>query len=87
MTWMKALADCYLRVCAQYPGEPLMLVSDIDGTIIDMRYLVLSVLQSYDEARGTAYFTRLRPADVTVHENRVEQLLERVAVPPRSAPW
>lgn len=81
MTWMKELADCYLRVCVQYPGEPLMLVSDIDGTIIDMRYLVLSVLQSYDRARGTAYFTRLRPADVTVHENRVETLLERVAVP------
>ncbi len=81
MTWMKALADCYFRVLTQYPGEPLMLVSDIDGTIIDMRYLVLSVLQSYDEAQRTAYFTRLRPADVTVHENRVEQLLERVAVP------
>ena len=81
MSWMKALADCYLRACTQYPGEPLMLVSDIDGTIIDMRYFVLSVLQSYDEAQGTAYFTRLGPADVTVHENQVEQLLERVAVP------
>ncbi len=86
MSWMKALADCYLRVGTQYPGEPLMLVSDIDGTIIDMRYFVLSVLQSYDEARGTAYFTRLRPTDVTVHENHVEQLLERVAVPASERP-
>ncbi|MEE9298612.1 MAG: hypothetical protein V3V29_06210 [Acidimicrobiia bacterium] len=86
MSWMKALADCYLRVCTQYPGEPLMLVSDIDGTIIDMRYFVLSVLQSYDEARGTAYFTRLRPADVTVHENQVEKLLEQVAVPASERP-
>lgn len=81
MNWMKALADCYLQVGTQYPGEPRMLVSDIDGTIIDMRYLVLSVLQSYDEAQGSAYFTRLRPSDVTVHENKVERLLERVAVP------
>ncbi|MEE9179199.1 MAG: hypothetical protein V3U46_12300, partial [Acidimicrobiia bacterium] len=78
---MKTLADCFLEVGAQYPGEPRMLVSDIDGTIIDMRYLVLSVLQSYDEERGTAYFTRLRPSDVTVHENQIEQLLERLAVP------
>lgn len=81
MNWMKTLADCFLEVGAQYPGEPRMLVSDIDGTIIDMRYLVLSVLQSYDEERGTAYFTRLRPSDVTVHENQIEQLLERLAVP------
>ena len=81
MNWMKALADCYLQVGAQYPGEPRMLVSDIDGTIIDMRYLVLSVLQSYDEAKGSAYFTRLEPSDVTVHENSVEQFLERVAIP------
>ena len=81
MSWMKALADCFLQAGAQHPGEPLMLVSDIDGTIIDMRYLVLSVLQSYDEAHGSAFFTRLRPSDVTVLENKVDQLLERLAVP------
>ena len=81
MNWMKELADCYLRMRAQYPVEQLMLVSDIDGSIIDMRYPVLSALQSYDEARGTEYFTRLGPADVTVHENHVEELLERFAVP------
>ena len=81
MNWMKELADCYLRMRAEYPGAQLMLVSDIDGTIIDMRHPVLSALQSYDEARGTEYFTRLGLADVTVHENQVEELLERVAVP------
>ncbi len=81
MNWMRELADSYLRMRAQYPVEQLMLVSDIDGSIIDMRYPVLSALQSYDEARGTEYFTRLGPADVTVHENQVEELLERVAVP------
>jgi len=86
MSWMKELADCYLRVRAQYPAEKLMLVSDIDGSIIDMRYPVLAALQSYDEARGTAHFTRLGPADITVHENHIEQLLERVAVPASERP-
>jgi hypothetical protein len=81
MSWMKALADCYALACRQYPGEPLMFVSDIDGTIIDMRYHVLSVLQAYDEEHGTGYFTRLQPTDVTVHENRVEELLDRSGVP------
>ncbi len=58
-----------------------MFVSDIDGTIIDMRYHVLSVLQAYDEAHGTRYFTRLQPTDVTVHENQVDELLDRSGVP------
>ena len=30
MSWMKELGDCYSRVHKQYPGEPLMLLSDID---------------------------------------------------------
>ena len=80
-SWMKALADAYHTACERYPGERLMLVSDIDGTIIDMRYLVTSVLQAYDQAHGTAYFTRLKLSDIDVHENDVEPLLERLDVP------
>ncbi len=81
MSWMKALADAYHTACDRYPNEKLMLVSDIDGTIIDMRYLVMSVLQGYDQEHGTGYFTRLAASDVDVHENHVEQLLERLAIP------
>jgi hypothetical protein len=81
MNWMKALAEAYHAACDRYPGEKLMLVSDIDGTIIDMRYLVMFVLQSYDQAHGTAYFTRLQPADIVVHENDVEHLLEKLDIP------
>ncbi len=80
-SWMKALADAYHTACERHPGEKLMLVSDIDGTIIDMRHLVMSVLQAYDQAHGTAYFTRLQPADIDVHENEVEHLLERLDIP------
>ena len=81
MSWMKELADCYLRMRARYPVEQLMLVSDIDDTIIDMRHPMLAALQSYDKAHGTEYFTRVGLGDVTVHENHVEELLERMAVP------
>lgn len=81
MSWMKALAEAYHTACERYPGVKLMLVSDIDGTIIDMQHLVVSVLQAYDQAHGTGYFTRMAPSDVDVHENNVEQLLERLAIP------
>ncbi len=82
MHWMTTLSDCYTRARRQHPGEPLMFVSDIDGTIIDMRYHIRSVLQEYDEAHGTTYFIRLRVTDVTVHENEIDELLKRYGVPP-----
>lgn len=81
MTWMNTLADAYVTACERYPGEKLMLVSDIDGTILDMRYLVMSVLQAYDQKHGTAYFTRLRFSDIKVHENDVEHLLDGLGIP------
>lgn len=82
MSWMKALAGAYHAASETYPGHKLMLVFDIDGTIIDMRQLVRSVLQAYDQAHGTAYFTRLATSDVDVHENEVEKLLAKLDVPP-----
>ena len=78
---MKALAEAYQTACDRYPGDKLMLVSDIDGTIMDMRYLVMSVLQAYDQAHGTGHFIRLKPSDISVHENHIEQLLERLHIP------
>ncbi|GMQ98895.1 MAG: hypothetical protein BMS9Abin17_1427 [Acidimicrobiia bacterium] len=78
---MNALASAYHAACERYPGEELMLVLDIDGTIVDMQYLVKSVLQSYDQEHATTFFTRLALSDVDVHEDHVEQLLERLNVP------
>jgi phosphoglycolate phosphatase-like HAD superfamily hydrolase len=86
MSWMNALAGAYHTACERHPGEKLMLVADIDGTILDMRYLVTSVLQEYDQAHGTAYFTRLKPTDIEVHENHVERLLERLHIPQDTRP-
>ena len=81
VSWMRSLAQQYQAACRDHAEEPLLLACDIDGTIIDMRHVVLSVLQSYDRAHGTAYFVRLVLTDITVHENQVEQLLDEFAVP------
>ncbi|MFV2000896.1 MAG: hypothetical protein ACC654_11085, partial [Acidimicrobiia bacterium] len=78
---MRTLAEAYHTACERYPDEKLMLVSDIDGTIIDMQYLVKFVLQTYDQTHGTAFFTRLALSDIYVHENHVEQLLETLDIP------
>ena len=79
--WMKALSHQYEHACTEYPGERLMLLSDIDGTILDMRYMILAVLQAYDRARTTAYFERLRIEEIMVHENEVKKLLETLHIP------
>lgn len=81
MSWMYALAGAYRTACERYPGEKLMLISAIDGTIIDMQYVVKFVLHAYDQTHGTAFFTRLALSDIHVHENHVEQLLERLGIP------
>ena len=79
--WMKALSSQYERAYRQFSSKPLMLLADIDGTILDMRHMILAVLQAYDRAHSTSYFERLRLKDITVHENEVEILLNDLNVP------
>jgi len=58
-----------------------MLLLDIDGTIIDMRHMILAVLYEYDRTHDTSYFVRLQLTDINVHENEVESLLTELNVP------
>ena len=74
--WMKRLHGHYEKLHAQYPEDKLLILFDIDGTILDMRCMILYVLKAYDEEHDTEYFAQLRLADVTVHENQVETLLK-----------
>src|SRR5262245_55764564 len=46
--WMQALAEHVQGMRVRYPGDELVVVFDIDGTIVDARYLTVHVLLSYD---------------------------------------
>ena len=81
--WMGRLAQHYETVRERHPEDPLVIAFDIDGTILDMRYRVLRVLRSYDQENGTCLFRDLRLADVRDHENRIDQLLERLRIQSR----
>jgi hypothetical protein len=78
--WMRDLAEHYATARNRYPWDDLMVVFDIDGTILDMRHMVWHVLLGYDRAHRTEYFYGLRPEDVDVHENRLEPLLLRLGL-------
>ena len=79
--WMSVLSHHYENTRKQYPQDRLMIMFDIDGTIIDMRYLIHYVLVQYDEINGTSHFDDLSLADVNVHENHVDTLLEQMDIP------
>ncbi len=79
--WMRTLATSYETAQSKCGEGPLILLSDIDGTILDMRHMILSVLQSFDREHQTQHFERLRSEDITVHENHVDRLLEILNVP------
>jgi hypothetical protein len=75
----------YERMRRRYPDDELCIVFDIDGTILDPRYLIVDVLLAYDREHGTEHFHGLRADDVTVPEENIDELLaDRLALPLRA---
>ncbi len=74
--WMRDLAFHYEAVRRSHPEDRLMIVFDIDGTIVDERHPVLSVLKAYDEEHGTRYFHGMLPEDITAPAHRLDDILK-----------
>jgi hypothetical protein len=79
--WMNELAAHYARMRERHPDETLLILFDIDGTILDTRHMVRHHLLAYDRAHGTSLFHGLRLEDVTTHENHVDRLLVGLGLP------
>ena len=80
-SWMQALAGQFATARRRHPEDDLMIVFDIDGTILDMRHMVHRVLIGYDRAHGTGHFVHLAPSDIEVHENHVDRFLADIPLP------
>ncbi len=80
--WMTALARHYAQARAQHPDDSLLLLFDIDGTILDSRYSLLYLFQTYDLEHGTRYFRNFTLADVEMHERDVGDYVSRRAILP-----
>src|SRR4029453_13678599 len=78
---MRRLAAHYGRVRSEYPEDQLLIVFDIDGTILDMRHMVRHVLLLFDRAHGSDWFHGLTADENPVHENQVNRLLTDMALP------
>ena len=79
--WMRALADQYERTRCRYPDDRLLILFDIDGTILDMRHMVQYVLLSFDRTHGSSFFKGLRIDNIKVHENHVDEFLDTLPLP------
>ncbi|MCX7856384.1 MAG: HAD family hydrolase [Deltaproteobacteria bacterium] len=63
-----------------YPNDNLIILFDIDGTILDMRFFILFVLREFDRKHGTDYFKNLTVSDIDFHESQLKLLLNRLSI-------
>jgi hypothetical protein len=80
---MRNLAFHYEAMKNAHPDERIMIVFDIDGTILDVRLMVLSVLKAYDQERGTGFFRNLSCNDITGEALDIPALLREFALSPQ----
>ena len=80
--WMNKLSSHYQKMSHLFPDDRLIILFDIDGTIVDTRYMVLHALNTFDQIHGTSYFDELDVSHVTMHEDRAEDLLAALDLPP-----
>ncbi|MBN1859616.1 HAD family hydrolase [Candidatus Bipolaricaulota bacterium] len=80
--WMTTLARHYAQARSQHPDDSLLLLFDIDGTILDSRYSLLYLFQTYDLEHGTRHFRDFTLADVEMHERDVGEYVGRMAIDP-----
>jgi phosphoglycolate phosphatase-like HAD superfamily hydrolase len=78
--WMTQLASHYNGTRDRYPNDRIMIVFDIDGTILDMRYVILHVLKAFDESHNTRHFVDLKVSDIDFHEEHVRSFLDRLHI-------
>ncbi len=78
---MRALARHVKRLRSAHPDDELVVVFDIDGTIVDTRHLVVHVLLAYDRTHGTDHFRGLTAEDVVAHEAHVDGILAPFRLP------
>lgn len=79
-TWLKKLSSHYEKMRNRYPDGRLLVLFDIDGTILDMRYMIDHILRTYDQEHDTTYFRGFAIEDFDIHENHLDRLLARLSI-------
>jgi hypothetical protein len=78
--WMAALAAHHAQMRQRYPNDELLILFDIDGTILDLRHMIFFLLTRYDREHGTDHFRNLSLTDIDVHEHVIDRFLQRLGL-------
>jgi len=81
--WMRKLAEHHERMQRHYEGEKLMVVFDIDDTILDLRHMALHVLRSFDLHHDTGFFVDVGLDDFGTRETEVRGIIRQLSIPAR----
>ncbi len=79
--WMRRLGEHCAKMRRRCPEEDLMVVFDIDDTILDLRHLVVQVLRSFDRSHGTDFFAGLRVGELSAREMQMGSVIRDLSVP------
>ncbi|MCX7858247.1 MAG: hypothetical protein N2513_09795 [Deltaproteobacteria bacterium] len=78
--WMAFLGSHFRKMRKKYVNDKLIIVFDIDGTILDMRFIILFILRNFDKRNKSNYFSKLRISDIDFHETQLKLLLDRMGL-------
>jgi hypothetical protein len=81
--WLNRLARQHHMMRRRYPKERLIVVFDIDDTILDLRHMILNVLASFDRCHDTEYFRGLSVGDIGVGETEIHRMMADLWLPER----
>jgi hypothetical protein len=80
---MKRLAGHYRNMRDAFPEDDLIVVLDVDDTILDLCHMVAKVLTSFDDFHGTVYFRHVTRGDLAAGETGVYGILKGLGIPRR----
>ena len=81
--WMRLLGNHHAAARRRQPYRDLLVLFDIDGTILDMRHVILHVLRGIDRKLGTSHFSGVKTGDISFHEEQIDLFLDRLSIPVR----
>lgn len=85
--WMKELGLYHSIVRHAHPYDPLLVVFDIDDTILDLRHAIVHVLASFDRHHGTRFFLGFTADEAYGDDSDLQRLVEELPVPKSQRNW
>jgi hypothetical protein len=79
--WMNRLAEKHESLRQTHPDDDVVVVFDIDDTILDLRHMVQHVLQSFDRRHDTRHFHGLTLQSIDITEADIRRMTGELQIP------